>query len=145
MNAAPTVSQEDFRGVQEKITPYLEAAERHGVALREITGSALDLGDRLGIDINAVGEQGLSPDLDEMPAEDYYRQFMRAVWVLSDDLDRLVDAADADEGTIAKAHLRWRTKTLTSIEIEKVLMQAFVARWMEHRVAMVAAFDDGEG
>jgi hypothetical protein len=128
----------------EKLSPYLEAAEAHGMRLRPITGLMLRLGDQFGVDIDAVGEVGQDAATEGDPPDEYYDQLAMAVWVLAENEETLVDAAAGGHTVAERAFLRWKLAHFTSHEAEASAMRAFVARWFEHRLEMARLYGIGE-
>lgn len=125
-----------------ELQQYLASAEAHGIVLRPITGLMLRLGDQFGIDIDAVGS--VRSDDDGAPADEYYDQLSRAVWLLAEDAETLVRVAAEGRAAADAAFLRWRLQHFTSLEAEAAAMRAFVARWFEHRLEMARLYEVGE-
>ena len=142
----PTDIDPEAALMAEKIAPYLEAAEKHGLHLRPITGLMLRLGDQFGIDLIAVGElqDGAGEDADAERIQTYYDELMDAVWLLCETEDTLVAIA-AEGGSAAKsACLRWKLSHLTSQAAEAAAMRAFIGRWWQHRYEMARLYGAGE-
>ena len=128
----------------EKFEVYLAAARELGLDLRPITGYMLRCGDQFGIDLNAVGEVADEKEEERQSVEDYYDELMRAVWLLCEDQQTLIDLTGAESAAIDRAFARWAMAHLTTLPIEAAAMKAFVARWYEHRLEMARVYGAGE-
>ena len=122
----------------ERWLPHLEEAQKMGLNFRQITGGVLRDGDRIGVDIDFVGEQGF--DGGGMDDDKFFDQLMLACWLLCDDPDHISHAIVNGEEATEKALRRWQAEHVISIRAEVVAMKAFLARWIEHRLEMAVVF-----
>jgi len=132
----------DLTEALEKLHPYYEQALKHGIVLRPITGLMLRLGDMFGVDIDAVGEE-TTENPESKGDNEFYDALTRAVWVLAEKEEILVEVAAAGLLPANAALLRWKLKHFTCLEAEAGAMRAFVARWFEHRVEMTKLYGVG--
>jgi hypothetical protein len=142
-DTATTIDEAAITEAAEKWIPHLEEAQKMGLNFRQITGGVLRDGDRIGVDIDFVGEQGF--DGGGLEDDKFFDQLMLACWLLCEEPDQISQAIAGGEKATSLALRRWQTEHMFSIRAEVTAMKAFLARWIEHRLEMAVVFaEEGE-
>lgn len=134
-----TATIEAIAATRERVAPYIHAAKKLGMDFRSINGLMIRTGERLGIDLDAIGGQTFdAKDNDDLPDDEFYDDVMRACWLLCEDAEVLIDL-EGDQSAVTKAFRRWQFAHLKGQAADFAAMQAFLARWFEWRLESAEA------
>lgn len=126
----------------------LEEASDHGINIGPISGRMVRKAKQLfDIDLDELALLDDEVDVDELEGaalkeyyaslDKYYDQIMRAVFTLCEP----VTGMSREEAVLAFE--AWADATLIDVKVEFIAMKAFMAVWLEYRIAMAEIMGEG--